>query len=57
MSHCVISAQYPPQIDITKTPLAYGHGALPRLVSKMRKYLKFFLFFIIYCTIYAILEL
>jgi hypothetical protein len=32
MSHCVISAKYPPQIDITKTPLAYGNGALPRLV-------------------------
>jgi len=31
MSHCVISAKYPPQIDITKTPLAYGNGALPRL--------------------------
>ena len=32
MSHCVISAKYPPQIDVTRTPLAYGSGALPRLV-------------------------
>lgn len=31
MSHCVISAKYPPQIDVTRTPLAYGSGALPRL--------------------------
>lgn len=29
----VISSKYPPQIDVTKTPLAFGTGAIPRLVS------------------------
>lgn len=31
MAATVISAKYPPHIDITKTPLAYGDRALPRL--------------------------
>lgn len=31
MALTVISAKYPPQIDSTKTPLAYGDRALPRL--------------------------
>ena len=33
MAHTVISAKYPPLIDATRTPLAYGDRALPRLVS------------------------
>ena len=35
MAQTVISAKYPPQIDTTRTPLAYGDGALPRLVSNV----------------------
>lgn len=31
MAETVISANYPPQIDVTRTPLAYGNRALPRL--------------------------
>ncbi|XP_076471321.1 radial spoke head 14 homolog [Babylonia areolata] len=31
MAHTVISAKYPPLIDATRTPLAYGDRALPRL--------------------------
>jgi len=31
MAGTLISANYPPQIDITRTPLAYGNRALPRL--------------------------
>jgi len=31
MAKTVISARYPPQIDATRTPLAYGDRALPRL--------------------------
>lgn len=31
MAHTVISANYPPQIDTTRTPYAYGDRALPRL--------------------------
>ncbi len=31
MADTVISAKYPPQIDLTRTPLAYGERALPRL--------------------------
>lgn len=31
MAGTVISAKYPPHIDITRTPLAYGNRALPRL--------------------------
>lgn len=31
MAHTVISAKYPPHIDTTRTPLAYGDRALPRL--------------------------
>ena len=34
MAQTVISAKYPPQIDPTRTPLAYGDRALPRLVSR-----------------------
>jgi len=33
MAGTVISAKYPPQIDPTRTTLAYGNRALPRLVS------------------------
>ena len=32
MAHTVISAKYPPHIDPTRTPIAYGDRALPRLV-------------------------
>lgn len=32
MAHTRISAKYPPLIDVTRTPLAYGDRALPRLV-------------------------
>lgn len=32
MAQTVISANYPPHIDPTRTPLAYGDRALPRLV-------------------------
>ncbi|XP_046331630.1 radial spoke head 14 homolog [Haliotis rufescens] len=31
MALTVISAKYPPQIDVTRTPFAYGDRALPRL--------------------------
>ncbi|XP_071120309.1 radial spoke head 14 homolog [Mytilus galloprovincialis] len=31
MAHTVISAKYPPHIDPTRTPLAYGDRAVPRL--------------------------
>ena len=31
----VISAKYPPHIDVTKTPLAFGDRAVPRLVSEL----------------------
>ncbi|CAH1787094.1 unnamed protein product [Owenia fusiformis] len=31
MAKTVISALYPPQIDVTRTPLAYGDRAIPRL--------------------------
>lgn len=34
MANCIIPAHYPNQIDITRTPLAYGARAVPRLVSK-----------------------
>ncbi len=33
MAKCVIPAHYPNQIDITKTPLAFGDRAVPRLVK------------------------
>jgi len=33
MAGTVISAKYPPRIDPTRTTLAYGNLALPRLVS------------------------
>ena len=29
----VISAKYPPHIDVTRAPLAFGDRAIPRLVS------------------------
>ena len=32
-ANTVISAKYPPLIDPTRTPLAYGDRALPRLVN------------------------
>lgn len=35
MAHTVISANLPPNIDITKAPLAYGDRALPKLVGQM----------------------
>ena len=31
MANCVITAHYPNQIDLTKTPLAFGNRAVPRL--------------------------
>lgn len=31
MSNCIITAHYPNQIDLTKTPLAFGNRAVPRL--------------------------
>jgi hypothetical protein len=33
MAGTVISNRLPPNIDITKAPLAYGQRALPKLVS------------------------
>ena len=33
MAGTVISNKLPPNIDITKAPLAYGKRALPKLVS------------------------
>lgn len=33
MAFTVISAKYPPHIDPTKCPLAYGDRAIPRLVN------------------------
>ena len=35
MALTVISANYPPHIDPSKTPLAYGGRALPRLVGNL----------------------
>lgn len=29
----VIAAKYPPHIDVTRAPLAFGDRAVPRLVS------------------------
>lgn len=37
MAQTVISAKYPPHIDPTRTPLAYGDRALPRLVRILKK--------------------
>ncbi len=31
MANCIITAHYPNQIDLTKTPLAFGKRAVPRL--------------------------
>lgn len=31
MTDCIIAAHYPNQIDLTKTPLAFGNRAVPRL--------------------------
>ncbi|XP_078331854.1 radial spoke head 14 homolog [Crassostrea virginica] len=36
MAQTVISAKYPPHIDPTKTPLAYGDRALPRLNRELK---------------------
>ncbi|XP_064603324.1 LOW QUALITY PROTEIN: radial spoke head 14 homolog [Liolophura sinensis] len=36
MAQCVITAKYPPHIDPTKTPLAYGDRALPRLNRELQ---------------------
>jgi len=33
MGETLISAKYPPHIDVSRAPLAYGHRALPRMVS------------------------
>ena len=41
MAKCTIPAHYPNQIDITRTPLAFGDRAVPRLVIKHTKILKF----------------
>lgn len=38
MAQTVISAKYPPHIDPTRTPLAYGDRALPRLVRFFNKF-------------------
>jgi hypothetical protein len=37
MANCIIPAHYPNQIDVTKTPLAYGDRAVPRLVKNSNK--------------------
>lgn len=47
MAETVISANYPPHIDPTKTPLAYGDRALPRLVNIYQ----FIINFIFSCSI------
>eukprot|EP00794_Sanderia_malayensis_P016651 gene16651-18341_t len=36
MAHTVISANLPPNIDITKAPLAYGDRALPKLNRELK---------------------
>lgn len=36
MASTVISAKYPPQVDPTRTPLAYGERALPRLNRELQ---------------------
>lgn len=36
MAHTVISANFPPNIDITKAPLAYGDRALPKLNRELK---------------------
>jgi hypothetical protein len=33
MADCIIPTHYPNQIDITRTPLAFGDRAVPRLVN------------------------
>jgi hypothetical protein len=33
MAKCGIPDHYPNQIDITRTPIAYGDRAVPRLVN------------------------
>ncbi len=38
MANCIIPAHYPNQIDITRTPLAFGDRAVPRLVSMFLPY-------------------
>ena len=43
MAFTVISAKYPPHIDPTKCPLAYGDRAIPRLVSDIFLLLTFFI--------------
>lgn len=36
MAHTVISAKYPPHIDPTKAPIAYGDRALPRMNRELQ---------------------
>ena len=36
MASTVISALYPPQIDVSRTPLAFGNRALPRLNKELK---------------------
>ena len=36
MAFTVISAKYPPQIDPTRVPLAYGDRALPKLNRELQ---------------------
>ena len=36
MAFTVISAMYPPQIDPTRVPLAYGDRALPKLNRELQ---------------------
>lgn len=37
MADCKIPAHYPNQIDVTRTPLAFGDRAVPRLVRFFKK--------------------
>lgn len=39
MANCIIPTHYPNQIDITRTPLAFGDRAVPRLVNKNSFYI------------------
>ena len=48
MAQTVISARYPPQIDPSRTPLAYGNRALPRLVSFIQEVAGIILFLSIF---------
>ena len=49
----VISAKYPPHIDVTKTPLAFGDRAVPRLVSFFCNSTAYFVAYIIIACVKA----